>query len=256
MAFISKNSVCASVAQNILAELNKITKYARFQLNPELITIDYDIFDTVKLTAVLANKNVDENLKIYSIETEVSGDNETVTLELANFTRGVWASLVLPGASSQGNADLVSFSATNTQALEQIGSSGGSSVIQEEQSDSAAASVTTTESLIHTFTPLIIDKIAGVFLMMSVRIIPEKIGSEDGLLDIRISDGTNFYPSGGKVLRLAYNPHIDVPTYNTSIIFIPVELSGKTLSVRAKVASGKSRVTLRVYLESIDEHLH
>ncbi len=257
MAFISKNSVCATVAQNILAELNKVTKYAKFQLHPELITIDYDIFDTVKLKAVLANKNVDENLKIYSIETEVSGDNEIVTLELANFTRGVWAPLVLPGASSQGNADLVSFSANNTQTFDQVGNGGGASVISEELTEIGAATVTTTESTIKTFTALSATKLAGTFVQLFFRIFPRKYGNGDGILSLRIFDGSSiYYPANPNYLKIAYDPRKKIITYAPTSILIPIELSGKTLRLKAKVNSGEVEVTLRPYLETIGEHVH
>ena len=110
LPYIPSNATATLAATTIYNELNKTNKYAKFMLTPDLFKTNYDVFDTVKLKARLSNKTVDENLKIFSIETTVSSQDESheiVIIELQNFERAQLAKMVNPiEASSNSLANM------------------------------------------------------------------------------------------------------------------------------------------------------
>lgn len=259
LPFVQNNTDADTVASNLLSELDQTYKYAKLTLN-DLFTTNYDIFDTVKLKANLPTKTINENLKVYSIHTVVTHGGsvfyETQEIQLANFRRAVWAPLVAPIDVASANANTIRFNSISTQAQAQVLAAGGSSFFAENQVTTANVFVDTTESTIATFAALANSDIASVWVQLGLRITSQVFGNGDGVLQIRISDGTNFWPTGGVYYILFYNPFVAKRSFNTLTILIPENLKNKTLTVKGKTVSGRIRLNAAPYLASIAEHTH
>lgn len=255
--FLQSYSTCNNVASNLLAELNKVTQYAKFQLT-DILTVDYDVFDTVRLKAKLINNNVDVNLKIYSIDVVVNvnqQEHESVILELLNFNRAIFAPLIIPTMAAGAAQKNIALSSQSTQAQDNIGSAGGSSIIQNSANAVTETIVGISEVSIGSVV-IGSTSIAGVFLNMDFKIIGRKFGSGIGILFIRVTDGTNFYPVGGTFMWVQYSANEESITYKTCSILIPVDASGKTLTIKAQVADGEVVIENATYIETIGVHIH
>lgn len=259
-AWLVSNQTCNTVAANILADLNKRVKYAKFQMTPDPYYVDYDIFDTVKLKARLPNKNVNENLKIYSIETEVAIGkelSEIVTLELLNFTRGIWAPLLMPNKAGSAAENNIALSSISTQAQDHVGSSGGSSVITENQTTVTGATIDIFESILDSFTPSSANRIAGLHIFYSLRIIPRQrtlptpVTSEITLHVFDVTSGVDYPP-----ISVGFKPYRGMESFAFAHLFIPTDVSGHTLQVLASTNSDDIDVLGDRTYYSIGEHQH
>lgn len=258
--FLVSNQTCNTVAANILAELNKTVKYTKFQMTPDPFVVDYDIFDTVKLKARLPNKKVNENLKIFSIETNVSLDkeiSEIVTLELLNFVRGVWAPLLMPNKAGEANDGNIALSSISQTAADQIGSSGGAAVVAEQQSAVTGATIGIIESTLDTFTPSSATRIAGLHLFYSLRISsrqrssPIQITSEIELYVHDVTSGID-YP----VISVGYKPYIGMESFAFATLFVPADVSGHTLQIKASTLGDDVDVLASRTYYTTGEHQH
>lgn len=261
LPFLVSAQTCNTVAANILAELNKRIKYVKCQMVPDPFKIDYDIFDTVKFKARLPNKTVNENLKIYSIHTEVKvGNGETseiVTLDLVNFGRGIWAPLLLPDKAGDAIANNIALSSISTQAQDHVGAAGGSSVIAEDQSTIAGGTVTLFDSTLDSFTPSSSNPIAGLHIFYSLRIVsrqrtqPIQITSEINLYVHDVTSGID-YP----VVSVGYKPYRGAESFGFASLFVPADVSGHTLQVKAYTNGDDADVLATRTYYTIGEHRH
>jgi len=259
LPFLISPQTVNTAAANLLAELNKTVKYAKFRMTPDPFKVDYDIFDTVKLVARLPNKIVNENLRIFSIETEISVSKETheiVTLELCNFRRGYSSALIMPTKAGEANDHLSYLSTVSTQAQDHVGASGGSSVIAA--SSSISGNRQEIDSLVFASVagfPMPAQNVAGVHFFFSVKIVPHFKGSE--LLFVRLTDGTNFYPNSDGVV-VAYSDEVGIPTYQIVHIFIPANVNAVNLTLQASLAGTVAKITADFWNSyyTIGEHTH
>lgn len=258
--WLVSNQTCNTVAANILAELNKRVKYTKFQMTPDPFYIDYDIFDTVKLKARLPNKTVNENLKIYSIETEVSLGkelSEIVTLELVNFNRGIWAPLLMPNKAGSASENNIALSSISTQAQDHVGSSGGSSVITSQGFTSATEVVDTTDTLLLTVAIAASPRSAGIHIMIPYRLIPRK-------------RTTNSENANLTMYAVAYTSAIDYSAFVTMPypsyrgkdhigyleLYIPADVAGCNIDIRGAVDTGEIDLQINPSFIVIGEHSH
>ncbi len=258
LPFLVTDDTCSKAATNLLAELDQTVKFAKFYLD-DLFATNYDVYDTIKLKARLPNKTIDENLKIFSINTIVAGGeemHEQTTLLLSNFRRSAWAKLVNPFEVAKGNEQLSGLSLGSTQAQVQVENAGGASFIQENSVGGADVVVTTTESEIHANTAFNSTKTAGGFFYVSLIIIARKFGLGTGRLQLRLTDGTNFFPASPFYLFVRYNPFVGMLTRITVAFHIPNNLASKTLSLRGKTSDGEVEVVAEPYYSTIGEHTH
>lgn len=249
MPFLVSAATCNSVASNLLTELNKTTQYAKFKLT-DILTVDYDVFDTVKLKAKLINNNVNVNLKIYSIDVTINIDqqeHEIVTLELLNFNRAIFAPLIIPTMAAGANQKNLSLSTRSTQASDQIGLSGGSSVVLGA---SAGAGVKTVISgsgysnlIGYAMDPV---DVAGAHFWIPVQAIVHLTGQNQLLF--RIFDGSSiYYPAEFSPEFLDYDDNVGKKSRGTIHIFIPANVNGKTLTLQASIASATSEVEIEIW---------
>lgn len=249
MPFLVSAASCNNVATNLLAELNKTTQYAKFKLT-DILTTDYDVFDTVKLKAKLINNNVNVNLKIYSIDVVVNFDqqeHESVILELLNFNRAIFAPLIIPTMAAGANQKNLSLSTRSTQASDQIGLSGGSSVVLGA---SAGAGVKTVISgsgysnlIGYAMDPV---DVAGVHFWIPVQAMVHLTGQNQLLF--RIFDGVSvYYPAEFSPEFLDYDDNVGKKSRGVVHIFIPANVNGKTLTIQSTIASTTSEVEIEVW---------
>ena len=260
LPFIQNNADADTVATNLLNEFNQQFKYAMIT-STDLFATNFDIFDTVKLKARIPTKDINENLKIFSIETIIEPGNtlyETNTIELSNFRRAVWAPLVAPLEVEQANLQQIQFSATSTQAQANVLGAGGASVVAEEGNGQFVGLINTTESTLVTFSALSSTNIAGVQIVASMRIRSRNFGNGTGILELRVSDGTNHWPSGSLRLNFEYNPFVGKQSVANFSFIIPENLKSKTLTIKARVdgAGSEAQVRINTYLNTFAEHTH
>lgn len=248
LTFLASPSTCNAAAANILTELNKTAIYAKFILL-DIISIDYDIFDTVRLKAQLKNKTVDVNLKIFSIKTEVSPNaerHEIVTLELANFNRAVTAPLVVSGQPGDATQNNISLTSTSTQVTDlQVRSASGDSIISSVQQTSTLIGLSGTSPQNVTAFALGATDISGVHIWVGIKIVPTITGQN--IIEFSVSDGTNIYPASGASLIVPYVDVLAQISVQGLHIFIPGNLKNKTLTLRAKINHVTATVNLTVY---------
>lgn len=258
--FLVSAQTCNTVAANLLAEINKRVKYTKFQMRPDPFSVDYDIFDTVKLKARLPNKTVNENLKIFSIETDVSIDkevSETVTLELLNFGRGIWAQLLMPNKAGEAIENNIALSSISTQAQDHVGASGGSSVVTEEQSTVAGATVGLIETTLDTFAPSSANPIAGFHVFYSFRIFTRQqtqivqVTSELTIYARDVTAGIDYPP-----VSVGYHPYRGDESFASASLFIPANAAGHTIQVKASTNDGDIDVLATRTYYTIGEHQH
>lgn len=254
------DATCGFAAQSLLSELDQEVKFAKFILK-DVFQTDYDVYDTVKLKAVTPLQTVNENLKIFSIDTVINatdvGETETTTLQLANFRRGGWAKLANPFKVAEGNEDLASLSLGSTQVQTQVENAGGSSFIQEDGLGSAVDIVgSSSEVTLGTSMTFNSTKTAGGFIFLSLLIVTRKFGLGSARLQLRFTDGTNFFPTLPNVLYVRYDPFVGMRSRATVAYHIPNNLASKTLQIKAQTFDGEVEVTAESYFSSIGEHKH
>ena len=251
MPYLSSAQTCNAAAANLLTELNKTAIYAKFILL-DIISIDYDIFDTIKLKARLPNKIINVNLKIFSIETEVSPNAEryeTTTIELANFNRAVTAPLVVSGQPGYAQANNISLSAISTQATDaQLKAATSNQVVAAAYGAAGGTQTVGTSFVsIYTFPTLPNQDVLGVHLWIPVRIVVGSVSGKTGVL-FQITDGTNFFPSATAQIEVEYKDAASTESLGGFSIYIPGNVKNQSLAIQAKLPSGASNsITVTVF---------
>lgn len=233
LPYIPSNATATLAATTIYNELNKTNKFAKVILSPDVFITNYDVFDTVRLKARLTNKTIDENLRIYSIETIVSaGDevHETVTIELQNFIRAQLATMTNPiEASSNQLANIttgISFTQASNNTLPTTFGSHASVFIEQ---------TVLTPTSIASVGPFSSQKTSGAYFHFGVRCVIRNTGGVSGntFIRFRVSDGTTEYPISQAIdhyVGYGVGDYLDVQlTY-----FIPADVAGKTLTLIAE----------------------
>ncbi|MBI5698621.1 MAG: hypothetical protein HZC29_09140 [Thaumarchaeota archaeon] len=243
MPFLANDATCLQAAQNVLNELNKTINYCKFQLT-DLFTIDYQVFDKVTLLAKLPTKKVnDATMKIFSIETEISTSNEqyeTVTLELLNFRRGIWAKLIHPQLAGEGNSDSINFSSVSTQAMAQTVPNRIEEVTGGVDVDFDVGGVTPVVLVTGiSFNPT--ETVKAVFII-DLEIVSNTKGDIYEFLVIDVTDGTDSFPAGGHVIF--YKPQVGENTKRTITIEVPQNTANKSYNVRAIMGSATQRADI------------
>lgn len=233
LPFLVSKDTLDKAATNIIAELDRTIKYAMFNFI-DVFTETYDVYDTVRLKARLPIKNIDDStLKIFSIETTVSGGKEQfeiVTLELLNFRRGIWAKLVDPLKVAEAEDSRLGVSIGATQVLDHVGMN---SIVTDVGATRVTATITSAAfvnvgSNAFASTP----RNSGCHIMMGIRITPLVIDLiSGGTLFIKATDGTTDYPASSQI-RVQYNDMVYKPTFTTAHLFIPADVSGKTITLK------------------------
>lgn len=230
LPFLVSKDTLDKAATNILAELDRTIKYAMFTFI-DVFTETYDVYDTVRLKARLPVKNIDDStMKIFSIETTVSGGKEQfeiVILELLNFRRGIWAKLVDPLKVAEAEDSRLGVSIGATQVLDHVGMN---SIVTDVGATRVTATITSAAFVdigANTFAST--PKNTGCHIMMGIRITPLVIGSD--FLLIKATDGTTDYPASSQI-RVQYNDMVYKPTFATAHLFIPADVSGKTITLK------------------------
>lgn len=252
LPYIPSNATATSAAQTIFNELDKTNKYSKVILSPDVFKTNYDVFDTVKLKARLTNRTINENLKIFSIETIVSaGDevHETVTLELQNFARAQLASMINPiEASSNTLASLqtgISLTQTNRNNLP--------SRIEEQISSSYESSVTSLTSITSSLATFGSVPIMGVYITLSMKItVRKKTAGEMNIFFFNATIGTFPDNTVGKQLKVNIPIEVGEVMRDSLTYFIPADLAGLTLQMFGEVVStGEVEITGKAFIESV-----
>lgn len=250
LPYIASNATATLAATTIYNEFNKTNKYAKFVMTPDIFITNYDVFDTVKLKARLTNKTIDENLKIFSIETVVSigaDFHETVTLELQNFTRAQLAPTLNPiEASTVSLATIktgIEFTQSNINTLPVTFGTHSSAFI--------SATVTASETTVVTIGTFSSQKTSGAFVYFSVKCVikTNSGGVTDIVIRFYVSDGTTNYPismSMDHAIGRGVGDELDIQMP----IFIPTDVSGKTITLKA-IANENVDVTGYSYMHSL-----
>ena len=234
LPFIASNDTADLAADTIYNELNKVNKYAKFMLAPDMFKTNYDVFDTIKLKARLSNKTVDENLKIFSITTTVSaGDemHEIVELELQNFERAQLAKMLNPIESSSNSlANIrtgVQFTQVNDNVLPVTFGDHASVFIEE--------TVTTSPTSIATVGPFSAQRTSGAYFHFGVRCVirTNSGGVTDIVIRFYVSDGTTNYPIDFAIDHRIGKGVGDLLDLQLTF-FIPIDVAGKTLTLKAE----------------------
>lgn len=263
LPFIGTSDIANKAATAILNELNRTIEYAVVDVT-DVFTAGFlwDVFDTVKLKARLKSGAIDTNLRVYSIDVNVSPSSEryeTIKVELLNFRRAIWASLVIP--SEVGNAEdrRIGLAISSTQLQDQIGKAGGASVVTTAINAAVVDNLvtgTTTNIFSQTFpaTP----KTMGMHCLVDVEIIPRKVSGVDfPRVNMLLNDGTVDYPSATGH-DIYYDNIIGRPTTHTLHIFIPTDVAGKTVTLKGTCIGIGADVDIFISASwySIEAHNH
>lgn len=251
LPFALSDATADLAAQTILTELDKTNKYAKFQLEVDLFQTNYDVYDTVKLKARLPNKNVDENLKIFSIETIVSSGLDDISeisiIELQNFERAQLAKMLNPIEVSSNSLAMIKTGISFTQA----GRNSIPTRIEEAVSVEYESQAESFELIgqLHTFNS---TPIMGAYVTLGLNITTRKKAL--GAIQLYFFDGTDVYPDNslGKQIQVFFNPNVGERTYDSLTYFIPADLAGKTLNFFINVDSfGEIDVTGKALIQSV-----
>lgn len=260
LPFIVSNATANNAAKAILDELNKTAQYAMIDVTDVLPSPNnaWDVFDTVKLKARLKTQTVNLNLRIYSIDIDVSPQAENVEriqVELLNYKRAIFAPLIIDSLASKGNDSQLEMGIRSTQLQDHVGASGGASEITDiaatrtENVITSAAFVT-----IATNTFAATPKTAGCHIILGLSIMPIVTGVD--FLLLKANDGVTDYPTGTQV-RVQYSDRAFHDGYAETHIFIPADVAGKTVTIQALTLSPSVVLlnALPVYY-TIGEHTH
>lgn len=248
LPYIPSNATATLAATTIYNELNKTNKYAKFMLTPDLFKTNYDVFDTVKLKARLSNKTVNENLKIFSIETIVSTQeetHETVILELQNFERAQLAKMVNPIEASSNSLANMRTGIEMTQAENHV--------LPATLGEHTSAIIETVVVLSPVTDVVVIgifssQKTNGAFVELSIKSIIRKDNGGDVVqLRVYLNDGTSDFNQAiiyevGKAVG-------DIADLNISF-FLPTDVAGKSITVKA-LSNTEVEVTGQAYMFSL-----
>lgn len=235
LPFVSSNATATLSAQTVLNELDKTNKYSSFQLDTDLFSTNYDVFDTVKLKARLPNKTINEDLKIFSIKTIVSSGlddiHELVTIELQNFERAQLAQMLNPIEVANHSLATIKSGISFTQAEintlpASLGEHSNTSI------EETAIPGTTDIATLGTFSS---QKTSGAYVILGLRCIIRKFSGQV-LIRFNVSDGTTNYPISNN-LDYDIGNSIGETTYLQITIFIPADVAGKTMTLRAVVGT-------------------
>ena len=235
LGFVASNATATLAAQTVLNELDKTNKYAKFRLDVDLFSTNYDVFDTIKLKARLTNRTLTVNLKIFSIETTVSPGlddlSESVTMELQNFERAQLAKMLNPiEVSSNSLARIksgIKFTQVDNNTLPaSLGEHSNTNI------DETAIAGLSTLGTIGTFSS---QKTNGAYVNVGVRCTARKSGS--GSIRFNIYDGVDSWPKSNN-LDYPITSDVGAETYITFTVFIPVNVAGKTMELRSVIGVG------------------
>lgn len=248
LPFIPSNATATLAAETIYNELNKVNKYTKFMLVPDVFTTNYDVFDTVKVKARLTNKTINENLKIFSIETTVSTDNEiseTVVIELQNFERAQLAQLSNPLEVTQKSMATMVSGVTFTQSNNNVLPASLGERSNTNINETALAGLTDVATL-GTFSS---QKTNGAYVHLGLEIIMRKAA---GNIRFFIRDDLgNAYPASNN-LDYPLHGYIGDSTFLDFNTFIPADVAGRTFTLRTLVGVGQEvEVVGQAYMFSV-----
>lgn len=250
LPYIQTVETANKVAATILTELNKTNKYAKFMLAPDVFKTNYDVYDTVKLKARLSTKNIDENLKIFSIETTVSAQDElheVVIIELQNFERAVLAKMLNPIEASTNSISNMRTGMAVTQASNNIIPFS----LAQHSSVFIEATVTSTPTNIGTIGTFSSQKTNGAYVHFGLKCVLRKDGGVGTVKVVRfyINLGAVKYPIDENIDHLvgfAVGDTLDVQiTY-----FIPADVADATVTLIAE-CNGSVDVEGSAYMYSL-----
>ena len=235
LPYVQTNDTADKVATNVLAELDKLNKFAQVQIPSDVFKVNYDVFDTVKLKAKLPNKTINENMKIYSIDTIVSGGlddiHETVNLELQNFRRAVWAEMSNPLRNADNAINSLQLSEGFTQAGRNINPD-----IPQQVSLVGFDDIIGTSAVTENLATFNSKPIMGVFVQLTIKVVVRKTSGQ--FLVVLFSDGTTDFPTPG-VIPLEIKTNVGDVTYLNLSYRINADISNKTLQLKMIVGSGE-----------------
>lgn len=233
MAYIQSNAIANLIATSILNDLNQTHKYTKLEL-VDLFLTNYDIYDSVTLKARFPTKTVNQSMKIYSIETTVSNGlsdlHESVMLELSNFLRGVWAATVIKSEVADAVGKIENFNLVMTQAAISI----LPNIVAETLGTAAPADIGTVETYIEDVVFSSAPTV-GCHVEMDLEITCKR-ESSTGILHLRLSDGTNSYPSSGNV-KVTFEPFVGERTRQHVSFFISADIKSKDITLYGTVES-------------------
>ena len=251
LPYIPSNATAALAAQTILNELDKTNKYARFLLAPDVFKTNYDVYDTVNLKARLPNKTINENLKIYAIETIVSGQDEVheqVILTLQNFERAQLANMISPLLANSNTLATLKTGITFTQADRSIEPNQVNEQITSDFEESIAAGGTVTVTTLGTFPTA---PTMGAYITVSFRMIVRK--TTTGIIGFQFSDGIDTFPTGTNRINLQIPIVIGEVIRESITFYYPKDVTGKTITLKALLGGTSAEVEIkgRSYMQSV-----